>query len=261
MTTLELVSIILILGAAVLGGFYPLTRRDAARGAAGFPDGEAFTAGVFLALSLVIMMPAGFHLFGKAFPAAHVMWAPVVAIAAFLFLLAIEHAAEHARVRAGEAALSPPSIPIIMTVMIAIPSFLLGTALGISDTASAVFILIAVLAHKSSAGFGLALNMTRSTMTRGQTVLLYGIFAFSTPIGILAGADARELLRGDAVVIVKAITLSLAAGVFLYMSTMHEFHNAPFIRHCATPKGFALMLAGLLLTVGVRIILGLAHAA
>jgi len=100
-----------------------------------------------------------------------------------------------------------------------------------------------------------------ATMTRGQTVLLYGIFAFAAPIGILAGADARELLRGDAVVVVKAITLSLASGVFLYMSTMHEFHNAPLIRHCATPRGFALMLAGLLLTVGVRIILGLAHAA
>ena len=69
MTTLELVSVILILGAAILGGFYPLTWRDAARGAAGIPNGESFTAGVFLALSLVIMMPAGFHLFGKAFAA------------------------------------------------------------------------------------------------------------------------------------------------------------------------------------------------
>lgn len=261
MTDLEHTSFFLILGAAILGGIYPLIRREAARKVDGFPNGEAFTAGVFLALSLVVMMPATLHLFDKVMiTVTHFPWATLIAIAAFLALLAIEHMAEHAKRRTGEVLLSPPAIPIIMTVMIVIPSFMLGTALGISETESALFILIAVLAHKSSAGFGLALNIVRSTMTRTRGILLYAVFAFATPLGILAGVDARELLSGDAVVIVKAITLALASGVFLYLATVHEFRNAPFIHHCATVKGFVLMLTGLLLTIGVRVILGLGHA-
>ena len=260
MNTLEIVSFILVLAAAAIGGFYPLTRREAARSDEGFPYGEAFTAGVFLALALVIMLPAGLHLFEKAFPEAVLPWSAIIAIAAFLILLGVEHSAEKARERAGGLELSPSSIPIIMTVMIAIPSFLLGTALGLSETETALFILVAVLAHKSSAGFGLALTMVRSRLTRVQTYVLYGVFAFSTPIGIVAGADARHMLSGDVLVIIKAFTLSIAAGVFLYMSTLHELGNAPFIRHCAKPRCFLLMLVGLLLTFGVKLILELGHA-
>ncbi len=260
MNTLEIVSFILVLAAAVIGGFYPLTRREAARSDAGFPYGEAFTTGVFLALSLVIMLPAGLHLFEKAFPGEILPWSVIIAITAFLILLAIEHGAERAKLKAGEGALTPGSIPIIMTVMIAIPSFLLGTALGLSETETALFILVAVLAHKSSAGFGLALTMVRSRLTRVQTYVLYGVFAVSTPIGIVAGADARHMLSGDTLVIVKAFTLSIAAGVFLYMATLHEFSNAPFIRYCSKPKNFLLMLLGLLLTFGVKLVLELGHA-
>ncbi|MEE4377475.1 MAG: ZIP family metal transporter [Candidatus Competibacteraceae bacterium] len=260
MTKLELIAFVLILGAAVLGGIYPLTHSDEAKKNAEFPHGEAFTAGVFLALSLLIMLPAGFHLFGKAFPSVAFPYAPIVAIVAFLMLLAIEHVAEHAKARAGGATLSPPVIPLIMTVMITIPSFLLGTALGISEAESAFFILIAILAHKGSAGFGLAIYMVRSTMTRRQSVLLYSVFAFATPLGIIAGVDAREMLSGDVALSVKAFALAFASGVFLYLATLHEFCNAPFIRHCVTARGFAVMLIGLLVTIGVRVVLGLGHA-
>ena len=260
MNLIEVFSFIVILGAAVAGGFYPLTRRDAARSDEGFPYGEAFTAGVFLALALVIMLPAGLHLFEKAYPQEVLPIAVIIAIAAFLILLAIEHSALRSKMKAGEGALAPGSIPVIMTVMIAIPSFLLGTAISLSEAETALFILAAVLAHKSSAGFGLALSMVRSRLSVKETYILYGVFALSTPIGILAGADAKHFLSGETLVIVKAFTLSIAAGVFLYMATLHEFSNAPFIRHCAKPKCFLFMLFGLLLTVCVKVILELGHA-
>lgn len=259
MNLIEIFSFVIILGAAVAGGFYPLTRREAARSDDGFPHGEAFTSGVFLALSLVIMLPAGLHLFGKAFPEQILPWAIIVAIGAFVVLLAIEHKAVSITIRSGEGKLTPASIPIIMTVLIAIPSFLLGTALGLSDTETALFILAAILAHKSSAGFGLALTMVRSKLTTNQTYILYTIFALSTPIGIIVGADARQYLSGDALLIVKAFTLSIASGVFLYMATLHEFSNAPFIKHCGNPKCFWFMLFGLVLTIGVKLVLGLGH--
>jgi len=260
MHVIEIVSIVLILGAALGGGFYPLTRREATRSDVGFPYGEAFTAGVFLALALVIMLPAGLHLFEKAYPQEILPISVIIAIAAFLILLGIEHSALRSKMKAGAGALTPPSIPIIMTVMIAIPSFLLGTAISLSETENALFILAAVLAHKSSAGFGLALSMVRSKLSIKETYILYGVFALSTPIGIVAGADARNFLNGETLIIVKAFTLSIAAGVFLYMATLHEFSNTPFIRHCSTRKGFIVMLIGLMLTFGVKVVLELGHA-
>jgi len=260
MNLIDIFSFIVIIGAAVSGGFYPLTRRESARSDTGFPYGEAFTAGVFLALALVIMLPAGLYLFEKAYPHEVLPISVIIAILSFLILLGIEHAAVKSTIKAGEGALTPRSIPVIMTFMIAIPSFLLGTAISLSETENALFILAAVLAHKSSAGFGLALSMVRSRLSVKGTYVLYSVFAFSTPIGILAGVDARHFLRVDTLVIVKAFTLSIAAGVFLYMATLHEFSNAPFIRHCAKPKCFLAMLFGLLLTVGVKVILKLGHA-
>jgi len=261
MTIFQWGSVVCILGMALVGGYYPLFKRERARSERGLPGGESFTAGVFLALSLTIMFPTGLHLFNKIFPEVHYPLASVVAIFAFLLLLAVEHIAvrlqkKHATV---ERELSPPIIPVIMTVMIAIPSFLLGTALGISGTASAVFIFLAVMAHKASAGFGLALTMVRSTMTRRQTFILYTLFAISTPAGIVLGADMHEFLSGSAMVIVKASVLSLAAGVFLYMSTVHGFRHTPLVEHCSGTKGFSLMLLGLIITALVRFVLGYAH--
>ena len=260
MNLIEVFSLIIILGAAVAGGFYPLTRREAARSDDGFPYGEAFTAGVFLALSLVIMLPAGLHLFEQAFPEQILPWSVIIAVAAFLILLAIEHKAVSITIKSGEGRVTPASIPIIMTVLIAIPSFLLGTALGLSTTETALFILAAILAHKSSAGFGLALTMVRSRLSVNQTYVLYAVFALSTPIGIIVGADAKHFLSGEGLIVLKAVTLSIASGVFLYMATLHEFSNAPFIRHCANPKCFWFMIFGLVLTIGVKLILGLGHA-
>ena len=260
MNLIEVFSFIVILGAAVAGGFYPLTRREAARSEEGFPYGEAFTSGVFLALSLVIMLPAGMHLFEKAFPSEVLPWSVIIAIGAFVILLSLEHKAVNITQKSGGGKLTPASIPIIMTVLIAIPSFLLGTALSLSGTETALFILAAILAHKSSAGFGLALTMVRSRLTVNQTYILYSVFALSTPIGIVAGADAKHFMSGDELLILKAFTLSIASGVFLYMATLHELHNAPFIRHCSNPKCFWFMVFGLILTICVKLILGLGHA-
>jgi len=256
MDTFQIVSFLCILIASIAGGFVPLTKRVQARSAESFPRGQAFTAGVFLALSLFIMLPAGLHLFQKVFPHIHYPLAVAVSLTAFLLLLAVEHWTHHM----DSSELSSPIIPIIMTVMIAIPSFLLGTALGVSQTSAAIFIFIAVLAHKSSAGFGLALMMVKSRLTTMQTYLLYACFALATPIGIIVGADLHQWLKGEGLVLTKAIILSLASGVFLFMSTMHGLAHTPLIKHCTHRKGFLLMLIGLVLTALVRLVLGLAHA-
>lgn len=124
MDPLKWFSICVIFLVAFLGGYYPLAKREISRSARGFPAGESFTAGVFLALSLFIMLPAGLHLFSNSFPDIDYPLAAIFVTAAFLLLLALEHISTKLREKENNASgISGPVIPMIMTVMIAIPSF------------------------------------------------------------------------------------------------------------------------------------------
>lgn len=238
----------------------PLFRPEKARQARGFPSGQAFAAGVFLGLSLTIMLPAGFALLGKGLPHVNFPLAPLIAALMFVILLAFDHVADRMRPQDGrELTLAPGAFPVFMTVMIAIPSFLLGTALGASGKTAALMILVAVMAHKGTAAFALALNMVRSKLTRPETFLTFSLFAFATPVGIIAGGDVRQYLNGQAMLVIKGIIMSLAAGTFLYMSTLHELRHTPLIVDCHTRKGYLLMLTGFVITALVRLILAEAH--
>ena len=255
--TFQIIAIAAILGVSLAGGLLPLLQRQKAAGGQGFPMGQAFTAGVFLALALVIMLPAAFHLWGKVLPGLDFPLASFLALCAFTTLLWLEQIflrAEKDSALPGRP--SPAAFPVVMTILIAIPSFLLGTALGVSDTAQAAMIFCAIMAHKGTAAFALALKMAASTLSRGKSWLLFLCFACSTPLGILAGGDIRAYLQGSVALGLKAAILSLAAGTFLYMSTLHELDHAPLIRQCATKKGFMVMLCGFGLTVLVRLLLG-----
>ncbi len=252
-------ALIVILAAAFAGGSYPLIKRNQKTDIE-MPGAEAFAAGVFLALSLIIMLPAAFNIFRVCLPEFNFPVESVIAILMFLCLLSLEHFTvhlkEHSERRDGR---NSPVIPIIMTVMIAIPSFFLGTALGISTGIAAIFIFIAIIVHKSSAGFALALKMVRSTLTRNQTYLLFTLFACATPVGILAGADIHNFFSGREMMIVKGTVLSLASGTFLYMSTLHELRHAPLIATCHCRRGFLLLLFGFIITALVRLLMGTAH--
>ncbi len=253
-------ALVIIFLAAAAGGYKPLTGGERTRSLTGFPRGQAFSAGVFLALSLIIMLPNGAHLFSKVLPHIHYPLASATALCAFLILLTFGHVASaRGSEDEGDYAAGPALVPIIMTVMITIPSFLLGAALGVSDHSMALIIFLAVLIHKSSAGFALGLAMVRSSLSRGGSIALFGLFACATPLGIILGADLHAYLTTDIALVLKAVTLSLASGVFLFMGTLHEMKHAPLIIHCCATRGFLAMLAGLLLTAFVRVLVGMAH--
>lgn len=250
-----------ILAASFAGGFYPLLQQDRAKGQQEFPLSEAFTAGVFLALALTLMLPSGLHLLSEAFPEADYPIASLMAIGAFLLLLGLEHISRRIeqQVLAEPSDLSPASIPVIMTIMIAIPSFFLGTALGVSPTETAIFIFVAIMLHKSSAAFALALKMVRSTMTRGQVWLTFCLFVSATPLGIVTGEEIHRFIGESTMIVIKGLILSSAAGTFLYMATLHELRAAPMIKYCANRKEFTALVVGFTLTAFVRFLIGEAH--
>lgn len=253
--------LVVILLAAVAGGARPFLSTEVARGRGEFPRGEAFAAGVFLALALTMMLPSSFHVFQKALPDLDYPLGSVLAIVAFLALLTLEHMGRHALEARGLSPDAPgasSSLPVIMVVMIAIPSFFLGAALGVSDSAEATLIFLAIILHKGTAAFALALALVRSPLPRRRAQWLFGLFVVSTPVGILVGAAAHDLVTGPAL-IGKGVVLALAGGTFLYLGTLHEMTRAPLIVHCCRRRCFLAMLAGLVLTAGVRLVMGEAH--
>lgn len=262
LTAFQWTCLLSILAAAFAGGYFPLFRGQKTPGELNFPLREAFTVGVFLALAMTMMLPSSLHLLGKAFPNIDFPLGAVVAVTAYLSLLALEHAT-HGLKRTPEAdqpeGPSSPLIPIIMTLMIAIPSFFLGTAFGVSETESAIIIFVAIMIHKFSAAFALALIMVRSSLTRGQVLLTFSLFAFSTPAGIIVGEEIHQWLTPETMTLVKGLVLGLASGTFLYMATLHDLRNCPMITRCGNRVGFLVMLTGFFLTALVRFLIGEAH--
>ena len=244
-----------ILAISVAGGYYPLFRNNKVIGEHDFPKGKAFTSGVFLALSLTVMLPGAFSLWGKLLDFKGYPMATYIAIGVFVVLLALEHRLDHYK---QDHQARSMIIPIIMTLMIGICSFLLGTALGVSGTLSALMVFLAIMAHKGSASFALALTMVKSKMSVRQCYLAFGCFALATPMGIVLGAVLHQYLTDHTALVFKAVITSLAAGVFLYLATTHGLRHTPFVKNCQSNTNFFMMLLGLLVTMAVSFLLSYA---
>ena len=253
-------SIVAIVVATLAGGVPPL--RAKAPEADRYPLGEAFASGVFLALALAMMLPASFHLFERALPDLDEPIASLIAISALLALLGVSHLVRHLEhdLHEDEATAASPLVPLLMTVTIAIPSFFLGAALGVSATEQAVLILIAILLHKSSAAFALALKLTDTSLSVARVRIVFALFVLATPAGIFFGSLVGDRLGTQGLLIARGSVLAMAAGTFLFMGTLNELQSAPLIKRCRHWRGFAAMLAGIGLTVCARLLIGEAHS-
>lgn len=261
LTAIQWIYFFIILLIAFAGGYFPFAKPEQVRTNGGFPRGEAFSSGVFLALSLTMLLPASFHIFQRQLPDVNYPIGSAIAIIAFLGLLAMEHMTMHVieseRSRLENERL-PARIPLVMTTMIALPSFFLGATLGMGDNTAATLIFIAIILHKGTAAFALMLTMIRSNLSRSQTMILFTCFAFTTPLGILFGGFVHNELNASTALI-KATVLALGAGTFLYMGTLHEMKHASLIEHCGKRNCFLAMIAGLVITALVRLVVGEAH--
>lgn len=253
-------SIVLIFIATLMGGLKPL--RDNRLNHKAYPLGEAFAAGVFLALALAMMLPASFHLFEQALPHVNEPIASLIAISSLLILLGVSHLVQHME-QDDEEAKRPganPFVPIIMTVMIAIPSFFMGAALGVSETQEALLILIAILLHKSSAAFALAVKLTESSLSVTRSRIVFALFVLATPAGILVGSGMGGEMSTQSLLVTRATVLAMATGTFLFMATLSDLQSTPLIIRCQHWRGFLAMLGGLTVTLCARLLIGEAHS-
>lgn len=250
---MKLISILSILAVTCAGAFVPLFSKSLVTTETEMPRSESFAAGVFLALCFLMMLPSSTHLLALEFPHALMPLSTMIVACVFILLLGLRLYLHHK----GDD--NSGVVAILMTLGIAVPSFFLGAALGVSTSEAALLILIAILAHKGSAAFALALQLRRSRLARGTVFLVFTLFAVSTPTGIVVGQEVVHLFEANTIVLVKGIVLGIAAGTFLFMATLHDLQHSPLVTACQRLPNFAWMIFGFVLTAAVKFALGAAH--
>lgn len=231
MITIKVVLMFAILVAGAAGGAFPLYRHRVLDSDRLLGWGNAFAAGVFLGAGLIHMLPdadAAWVALGWSYPMAFLM-----AAVAFVLMLLIEHVLlpddAHQMVHApsGErfAHVTEHShgglAAYAVVTTLAVHSFLAGLALGAEpELSGALVIFLAILAHKSTAGFALGVSLVRNQIPSRLAWGLLGLFVAATPVGILVGTLLGEVLEGTDQLTFEATFLSLAAGTFAYVATL-----------------------------------------
>jgi zinc transporter 1/2/3 len=230
MLGIKLTLLLAIFLAGAIGSALPLLRRESQRNEHLLGWGNAFAAGVFLAAGLVHMLPdadAIWNGLGWHYPMAFAL-----AGFAFAFMLLVEHVLlpeqAHQEVHApsnerfsriAEHHHDTLSAYAVLTAL-SIHSLLAGIALGTQpDLSRAIVISIAIIAHKSAAGFALGVSLARSPLPTALSWRLVALFAMATPVGGLFGALMGETLNANLAANFEAIFLSIAAGTFIYVAT------------------------------------------
>ncbi len=229
---------IIVILTTTASGFYPFKKRIKTNQGHDFPIGEALAAGVFLGAGLL-------HMLGDAasqFDAMHIDY-PVPFLLAgitFLALLWLEHFGKELYHHQGG---NSSAFAILSVIVLSFHSLLAGAALGLSGNISVVLvILIAIIAHKWAASFALAVQLNTSSLSLKACFIAFGIFALMTPAGILLGNHLTSHLQHYP--LLTPIFLSLAAGTFLYLGTLHGLNRAVMVQRCCNLKHFSFVILG-----------------
>lgn len=229
MIGIKLVLLVAVLAAGALGGAIPLSRHGDVHGGRLLGWGNASAAGIFLGTGLIHMLPdasAAWDALGWRYPMAFLL-----AAGGFVLMLLVEHVLlpetahemmhapsddrfTHEHGPSGFAAYAA-------LAALSVHSFLAGLVLGAEpELAGALVIFLAILAHKTTAGFALGVSLVRNRMARKRAWQLLALFALATPVGILVGLALGEALEGPAQRTFEATFLALAAGSFAYVATL-----------------------------------------
>jgi len=201
--------------------------------------GNAFAGGVLGGAGLVHLLSGGADEFRALAPGLNYPLAFVLAGAGFLLILLVEavivpgdpnprvsvlHLASgssgHER---GPQTLTVKSHPVIyvLLLVLSIHSLIVGLTLGAqSSVSNALIVFIAIVAHKTMAGFALGISYRRAGSSLPKTVPVALFFSSMTPLGILAGTVVEALISSGGRQLFEAIFDSVGAGTFLYIASV-----------------------------------------
>jgi zinc transporter 1/2/3 len=233
---------ILIFIVSLLAVIYPIRARIYPTHNRILELGDAFASGIFLGAALFHMLPDAIHNFAEIMPNMHYPLAESFCAGGFLLLLFLERLAhftssEHTH-----------SLPYMLAVILVIHALIEGAALGVNETfAAASVIFIAIIAHKGSESFALAVILNRSHLSLKAIITTILIFALMTPLGIGLGTTLTSVLHTQSGLLLTAGFNAFAAGTFLYMSTLHHINHHHRVNEAESLFEFAFLLIGLII--------------
>lgn len=215
-----------------------------------FSMGNSFAGGVFLGAGLIHMLPdaqQGFKNITSGY--SDYPWFAVTCVLGFLGILFLEQVLfqhDHKEELPTDTLHTRKLLyPYVLMIILSIHSIITGVALGTENHAGqAIVILIAVLAHKGTAAFALAISMLRANVPKGKMVGMLICFSLMSPIGVALGYFFMLLLSGRSEAVFEATFDSLAAGTFLYIALLDILGEEFSSKAMHKKKKFFLALAG-----------------
>lgn len=220
-----------------VSGALPLGGRRAGLRRGWIGGGNAFAAGLFLAIGLLHLLPES----AEGFRSRAIDWpaASMLAVAAFLLMLLLEHVllpeaghqaahthsgqglSEHGNDHHHPAAghrhgpVDATARPFVLVLALSVHSVLAGLALGTQlDLLAAGMTFVAITVHKATAGLALGVTLASSPLAVATSRRLVAGFAAMTPLGIAVGLVAT---RWADLGLFEPAATALAGGTFLYI--------------------------------------------
>jgi zinc transporter ZupT len=132
--------------------------------------------------------------------------------------------------------------PYLLLIALSVHGLFEGTALGVQkEMKDAVFLGIAILAHKWAEAFTLGISFSKSGTPKNSYIKMIILFSIFTPLGILIGVF---LLGADP--LTQGIFLAISAGTFIYISASEVIVEEFAITKYRYQKYFLYLCGGIL---------------
>lgn len=229
----------------LMAGWYPLKKRFLKEEHFDFPLGETLATGVFLGAALMHMLPESNHMFvkmGYEYPIAYIITGLI-----FLLFLWFEHLGKELYHHHDA---SHPAFALLAWLMLSFHSLVLATALGFSHEYPVVIMLfLAIITHKWAESFAIAVQLSKSSLSPRASIAFFLVFALMTPLGIFIGWYFNRGVETHS--LIDPILVSLSAGTFLYLGTLHGLERCVMVERCCNLRHFSFVIIGFLLMAAV----------
>ena len=218
---IKIMAALAILAIGIIGGLIPLiaSRRQAGRRFLSL--GNALAGGIFLGAGFIHLLPEAAEALEEVvdYPLAALLAALGVGILLLIDRVVFETTRAAGMEQAG--GLRQPIYPVVLLVVLSIHSIIAGIALGlVPEVAASVLMMLGILFHKGSAAFALMVSAHSAGTDKARLRVLLTVFVVMTPLGILLGTVASNMLEGPAATVIEGSFNALAAGTFIYVAIL-----------------------------------------
>lgn len=218
---IKIAAAVAILAIGIVGGIIPLLAARSQESRRFLSLGNALAGGIFLGAGFIHLLPEAAEALEEMFE--YPLAALLAALGVGVLLLIDRVVFESSRARGSDPSggSRQPIYPIVLLVVLSIHSVIAGIALGLEpEVAASLLVMLGILFHKGSAAFALMVSAHSSGAEKARLHLILAVFVLMTPMGVLLGTVAANMLEGPAATLIEGSFNALAAGTFIYVAIL-----------------------------------------